>query len=105
MRSSARAGVSPTVVRRNGLHTTALFRRPVRARPAGLDATTGGEPRAYWRLEASNSDCAPSGTVNDGWRGCALPAMQFRQTGPGGQQILIDDPSGNPIELFQPAGT
>jgi catechol 2,3-dioxygenase-like lactoylglutathione lyase family enzyme len=23
--------------------------------------------------------------------------------GPGGQQILIDDPSGNPIELFQPA--
>ena len=23
----------------------------------------------------------------------------------GGQQILIDDPSGNPIELFQPAGT
>jgi catechol 2,3-dioxygenase-like lactoylglutathione lyase family enzyme len=22
--------------------------------------------------------------------------------GPGGQQILIDDPSGNPIELFQP---
>ena len=26
-------------------------------------------------------------------------------TGPGGQQILLDDPSGNPIELFQPAGT
>ena len=23
--------------------------------------------------------------------------------GPGGQQILLDDPSGNPIELFQPA--
>ena len=26
-------------------------------------------------------------------------------TGPGGQQILLDDPAGNPIELFQPAGT
>ena len=25
-------------------------------------------------------------------------------TGPGGQQILVDDPSGNPIEIFQPAG-
>ena len=25
-------------------------------------------------------------------------------TGPGGRQILIDDPSGNPIELFKPAG-
>ena len=24
-------------------------------------------------------------------------------TGPGGQQILLDDPAGNPIELFQPA--
>ena len=26
-------------------------------------------------------------------------------TGPGGRQILFDDPSGNPIELFQPAGS
>jgi catechol 2,3-dioxygenase-like lactoylglutathione lyase family enzyme len=25
-------------------------------------------------------------------------------TGPGGRQILLEDPSGNPIELFQPAG-
>jgi len=25
-------------------------------------------------------------------------------TGPGGSQILVDDPSGNPVELFQPAG-
>ena len=24
-------------------------------------------------------------------------------TGPGGQQILLEDPSGNPIELFTPA--
>jgi catechol 2,3-dioxygenase-like lactoylglutathione lyase family enzyme len=24
-------------------------------------------------------------------------------TGPGGRQILVDDPAGNPIELFQPA--
>jgi catechol 2,3-dioxygenase-like lactoylglutathione lyase family enzyme len=23
-------------------------------------------------------------------------------TGPGGAQIIIDDPSGNPVELFQP---
>jgi hypothetical protein len=23
--------------------------------------------------------------------------------GPGGTQIVFDDPSGNPIELFQPA--
>ena len=24
-------------------------------------------------------------------------------TGPGGSQILLDDPSGNPVELFEPA--
>jgi catechol 2,3-dioxygenase-like lactoylglutathione lyase family enzyme len=31
--------------------------------------------------------------------------LSFRNdivTGPGGKQILVDDPSGNPIELFQP---
>jgi catechol 2,3-dioxygenase-like lactoylglutathione lyase family enzyme len=34
--------------------------------------------------------------------------LQFRNdivSGPGGQQILVDDPSGNPIELFQPAAS
>jgi uncharacterized protein (TIGR02246 family) len=32
--------------------------------------------------------------------------LHFRNdiaTGPGGSEILLDDPSGNPIELFQPA--
>lgn len=32
--------------------------------------------------------------------------VQFRSdviSGPGGKQIVLDDPSGNPIELFQPA--
>jgi catechol 2,3-dioxygenase-like lactoylglutathione lyase family enzyme len=32
--------------------------------------------------------------------------VKFRNdivTGPGGRQILLDDPSGNPVELFQPA--
>ena len=31
--------------------------------------------------------------------------LHFRNdivTGPGGSQILLDDPSGNPVELFQP---
>ena len=33
--------------------------------------------------------------------------VRFRNeivSGPGGQQILLEDPAGNPIELFQPAG-
>lgn len=32
--------------------------------------------------------------------------LSFRNeiiSGPGGRQILVDDPSGNPIELFEPA--
>ena len=38
--------------------------------------------------------------------GCAPRAWRSATTsssGPGGQQILLDDPAGNPIELFQPA--
>jgi catechol 2,3-dioxygenase-like lactoylglutathione lyase family enzyme len=34
------------------------------------------------------------------------PGLTFRNdiiSGPGGQQILLEDPAGNPIELFQPA--
>jgi catechol 2,3-dioxygenase-like lactoylglutathione lyase family enzyme len=34
--------------------------------------------------------------------------LRFRNgivTGPGGQQIMIDDPSASPVELFQPAGS
>jgi catechol 2,3-dioxygenase-like lactoylglutathione lyase family enzyme len=32
--------------------------------------------------------------------------LSFRNdivSGPGGKQILVEDPSGNPIELFEPA--
>jgi catechol 2,3-dioxygenase-like lactoylglutathione lyase family enzyme len=32
--------------------------------------------------------------------------LSFRSdivTGPGGSQIVLDDPAGNPVELFQPA--
>ena len=31
------------------------------------------------------------------------PMPDGRRPGPGGKQIVLDDPSGNPIELFQPA--
>jgi glyoxylase I family protein len=26
------------------------------------------------------------------------------ETGPAGRQIQVDDPDGNPVELFEPAG-
>lgn len=37
---------------------------------------------------------------------CRTAGVTFRNeivTGPGGQQILVEDPSGNVVELFQPA--
>jgi glyoxylase I family protein len=33
--------------------------------------------------------------------------MRFRnemEVGPGGRQILLEDPDGNAIEIFEPAG-
>jgi catechol 2,3-dioxygenase-like lactoylglutathione lyase family enzyme len=38
-------------------------------------------------------------------RDAGLPFRNDIVTGPGGRQILLDDPSGNPIELFQPAAS
>ena len=36
-------------------------------------------------------------------KGMGLPFRNDMETGPGGKQILLDDPDGNPIELFEPA--
>ena len=71
---------------------------------------------------ASASKPMPDGTqpVSGGWNRIVLSvddlaalvatlredSVDFRNeilSGPGGQQILCQDPSGNPIELFQPA--
>jgi glyoxylase I family protein len=72
--------------------------------------------------EASGSRPMPDGQRQEpgGWNRVVLrvkdlPAfvdalkkadLQFRntlETGPGGKQIQIEDPDGNPIELFEPA--
>jgi catechol 2,3-dioxygenase-like lactoylglutathione lyase family enzyme len=38
-------------------------------------------------------------------RAAGLPFRNDVVQGPGGRQILLDDPAGNPIELFQPAAS
>jgi catechol 2,3-dioxygenase-like lactoylglutathione lyase family enzyme len=35
-------------------------------------------------------------------RAAGVPFRSDVVTGPGGSQIVLDDPSGNPVELFQP---
>lgn len=39
----------------------------------------------------------------DSLRKAGVPFRNDITSGPGGRQILIDDPSGNAVELFQPA--
>ncbi len=39
----------------------------------------------------------------DGLRKAGLRFRNEMETGPGGRQIQIEDPDGNPIELFEPA--
>ena len=50
--------------------------------------------------------------ADEAGRGClagplvAEAGLRFRnkvESGPGGQQVQIEDPDGNPIELFEPA--
>ena len=43
-------------------------------------------------------------TEVDRLRAAGLTFRNDIVSGPGGQQIVLDDPAGNPIELFQPAG-
>jgi len=73
--------------------------------------------------EASGSRPMPNGQRQEpgGWNRVVLKVsdlkaciaalkkagVRFRnemETGPGGRQIQIEDPDGNPIELFEPAG-
>ncbi len=33
-----------------------------------------------------------------------LWGVRYQEVGPGGKQAQVEDPDGNPIELFEPAG-
>jgi catechol 2,3-dioxygenase-like lactoylglutathione lyase family enzyme len=37
-------------------------------------------------------------------RGAGVAFRNDVVSGPGGRQVLIEDPSGNPVEFFEPAG-
>jgi catechol 2,3-dioxygenase-like lactoylglutathione lyase family enzyme len=67
-----------------------------RPMPDGRRPSPGG----WNRIEFVVDDIAAE---VDRLRGAGLRFRNDIVTGPGGQQIVFDDPSGNPIELFQPA--
>ena len=60
------------------------------------------EPGGWNRIHLIVEDIA---TEVERLRAAGLTFRNDIVSGPGGRQILIDDPSGNPIELFQPATT
>jgi glyoxylase I family protein len=64
--------------------------------PGGRKQTPGGYNRVVLRVEdlpACIDELAQAGvTFRNGM-----------ETGPGGRQIQIEDPDGNPVELFEPA--
>jgi catechol 2,3-dioxygenase-like lactoylglutathione lyase family enzyme len=60
------------------------------------------EPGGWNRIHLIVEDIA---TEVQRLRAAGLTFRNDIVSGPGGQQILLEDPSGNPIELFQPAGT
>ena len=67
-----------------------------RALPDGSQPAPGGWNRIHLIVDDIAAEVA---RLRDG-------GVRFRSdvvTGPGGSQIVFDDPAGNPIELFQPA--
>jgi catechol 2,3-dioxygenase-like lactoylglutathione lyase family enzyme len=104
-------------------YTTHLgFSERMRALPAFADVVRGRLRLLLSGSASSGGRTLPDGRTPEpgGWNRIHLivddlPAeverlraagLTFRSdiiTGPGGSQIVLDDPSGNPIELFQPA--
>ena len=66
-----------------------------RAMSDGREPVPGGWNRIHIQVEDLAAEVKRLGDAG----------LKFRNdiiTGPGGSQIILDDPSGNPVELFQP---
>jgi catechol 2,3-dioxygenase-like lactoylglutathione lyase family enzyme len=68
-----------------------------RPMPDGRTPGPGGWNRIHFIVDDIGAEV-------DRLRSAGLSFRNDIVSGPGGRQILLEDPSGNPIELFQPAG-
>ena len=66
-----------------------------RAMPDGREPVPGGWNRIHIQVEDLAAEV-------ERLRGAGLKFRNDVITGPAGSQIILDDPSGNPVELFQP---
>jgi catechol 2,3-dioxygenase-like lactoylglutathione lyase family enzyme len=64
--------------------------------PDGRRQTPGGWNRIHLEVTDLTAEC-------EHLRAAGVPfRMDDIVSGPGGAQLILDDPSGNPVELFQP---
>jgi catechol 2,3-dioxygenase-like lactoylglutathione lyase family enzyme len=68
-----------------------------RAMPDGRTPAPGGWNRIHFIVDDIAADV-------ERLRAAGLTFRNDVVSGPGGRQIVLEDPAGNPIELFQPAG-
>lgn len=68
-----------------------------RPMPDGDTPAPGGWNRVHFVVDDLEAEVARL-------RKAGLTFRNDTVTGPGGSQILLEDPSGNVVELFQPAG-
>ena len=68
-----------------------------RAMPDGAQPGSGGWNRIHFVYDDLGAEI-------ERLRAEGVPFRNDVVSGPGGQQILVQDPSGNLVELFQPAG-
>ncbi len=66
--------------------------------PDGTTPSPGGWNRIHLIVADIDAEVARLGGAEVTFRNGIV-------SGPGGRQILLEDPSGNFVELFQPAGT
>ena len=67
-----------------------------RPMPDGRTPGPGGWNRIHFIVEDIHAEVARL-------RGSGVTFRNDVISGPGGSQVVLDDPAGNPIELFQPA--
>ena len=110
------------VARSIAFYTQLGFRTDLQNLPAFGQVSIEGLKLILSGPGASGSRPMPSGQSQEtgGWNRIVLhvpdlprqieeltrAGFRFRntmETGPGGKQILLEDPDGNPIELFEPA--
>jgi catechol 2,3-dioxygenase-like lactoylglutathione lyase family enzyme len=68
-----------------------------RPMPDGRQPEAGGWNRIHLIVEDIDAEVDRLRTAGVSFRNDVIE-------GPGGRQIVLDDPAGNPIELFQPRG-